>query len=210
MRQGGSPALMAGAVFILFTIVSNPVSAQAVAIATVGGDVHPAALHMEKLGGEVVAALSDASLTGDQRIAHFREVLTRDLDIPLIARFVAGRHWRTASPEDRRAYVDAFGAYLVKTFSARLGGTAVDRFEVVGARGIGKADILVHSRVAPDGAKALRADWRVREKNGSFRILDLSVEGISLALTLRKEFASVLRREGGIGGLVPILKDRAT
>ena len=210
MRQGGSSALMAGVVFTLVTVFSAQASAQAVAVATTGGDVHPAALHMEKLGGEVLAVLSDGALSGDQRIAYFHDVLARDLDIPLIARFVAGRHWRRASAKDRRAYLVAFGEYVVKTFSARLGGTTVDGFEVVGTRGIGKTDILVFCRVVQDGAKPLRADWRVREKDGTFRILDLSVEGISLALTLRKEFASVLRREGGVEGLIPILKDRAT
>ena len=210
MRQAVSLASMTGVIFTLVTLLSAPASAQAVAAVTTGGGVHPAALHMEKLGGKVVAALADGSLSGDQRIAYFRDVLARDLDIPLIARFVAGRHWRRASAKDRRAYLEAFGEYLVRTFSARLGGTTLDGFEVVGTRGIGKTDILVHSHVVQDGAQPLRADWRVREKDGAFRILDLSVEGISLALTLRKEFASVLRREGGVGGLIPILKNRAT
>ena len=208
MRQGGSSAFVAGVVFILVSLLSAPAQAQAVASAA--GHVHPAALHVEKLGGEVLSVLSNGSMSRDQRIAHFQGVLTRDLDIPLIARFVAGRHWRKAGPAERRAYLDAFGEYVVKTFSARLGGVTVDRFEVVGCSDIGKTDILVHSRVVYDGAKPLRADWRVREKDGAFRILDLSVEGISMALTLRKEFASVLRREGGVGGLVPILMAAAT
>ena len=208
MRQGGFSTFVAGVGFTLITFLSSPTQAQD--LVSTSGHVHPAALHVEKLGGEVLAVLSNRSLSGDQRIAYFQGVLTRDLDIPLIARFVAGRHWRKANPEERRAYLDAFGEYVVKTFSARLGGVTVGRFEVVGSRGIGKTDILVHSRVVYDGAKPLRADWRVREKDGAFRILDLSVEGISMALTLRKEFASVLRREGGVGGLVPILMAAAT
>ena len=208
MRQGGFPAFVAGVVFTLVILLSPP--AQAQDLVTADGHVHPAALHMEKLGDEVLAVLSNGSLSGDQRFAYLQGVLTRDLDIPLIARFVAGRYWRKAAPAERRTYLDAFGEYVVKTFSARIGGATVDRFEVVGCRGIGKTDILVHSQVVHDGAKPLRADWRVREKDGTFRILDLSVEGISMALTLRKEFTSVLRREGGVGGLVPILKAAAT
>ena len=207
MRQGVSSALMAIVIFTLITLISPP--AQAQAVMPTAGHVHPAAQHIEKLGGEVLAVLSNGSLSGDQRFAYFQGVLTRDLDIPLIARFVVGRHWRKAGPAERRAYLDAFGEYVVKTFSARLGGITVDRFKVVGSRGIGKTDILVHSHVVYGGAKPLRADWRVREKNGAFRILDLSVEGISLALTLRNEFAAVLRREGGVGCLVPILKAAA-
>ena len=164
---------------------------------------------MEKLGGEVLAVLSDGSLSQDQRIAFLRKLLARDLDIPLIARFVAGRHWRKAAPAERSAYLEAFRAFVVGTFSARLGGVAVDRFEVLGARDIGKKDILVRCRVRQTDSKPLDTAWRVRQKGGSFRILDLSVEGISMALTLRKEFASVLRRKGSVGALIPILKEKA-
>ena len=209
MRHRMFPALAATAVIACAALFMAPALAQEPVAAAPESDAHPAAQHMEKLGGEVLAVLSDGSLSQDQRIAFLRKLLARDLDIPLIARFVAGRHWRKAAPAERSAYLEAFRAFVVGTFSARLGGVAVDRFEVLGARDIGKKDILVRCRVRQTDSKPLDTDWRVRQKGDSFRILDLSVEGISMALTLRKEFASVLRRKGSVGALVPILKEKA-
>jgi len=200
----------AATVVALVTLFTVPALAQSATTVAAGPDNHPAARHMEKLGGEVLAVLGDATLGDDERIAQFRRVLARDLDIPMIARFVAGRHWRKSTPAQRTAYLEVFRHYLVRTFSARLGGVSVDRFEVVGTKGIGKTDILVRSRIIPAGAKPVRADWRVRAKDGSFRILDLSVEGISMALTLRKEFSSILRRKGDVEALIPLLKDHTT
>ncbi len=175
-----------------------------------GQAAHPAAMHIEKLGQEVMLVMHDPSVTKDKRVEHFGGLLARDLDIPLIGRFVLGKHWRKASDEQKAAYMEVFRQFVVQTYSARLGGVEVDRFEVVGTKGIGKKDILVKSKVAQASTKAIRADWRMREYDGAFRILDLSVEGISMAMTLRKEFSSVLRKKGGVDGLIVMLKDRST
>ncbi len=169
---------------------------------------HPAALHIEKLGAEVIAILEDSSVSKDQRVAYFRDLLARDLDIPLIARFVTGKHWKSATPEQRRSYLEVFTTFVVQTYSARLGGADVGQFQVLETQPVGKSDILVRSRIVQSHGAPLRADWRLTNRDGTFRILDLSVEGISLALTLRQEFSSVLRREGGVDGLIAILRKR--
>ncbi|MDP6786755.1 MAG: ABC transporter substrate-binding protein [Rhodospirillales bacterium] len=92
---------------------------------------HPAARHIEKLGAEVIAVLDDTSMSKDRRIAYFRGLLARDLDIPLIARFVTGKHWKSASPDQRRSYLEVFSAFVVQTYSARLGGADVDQIRVL-------------------------------------------------------------------------------
>jgi phospholipid transport system substrate-binding protein len=73
---------------------------------------------------------------------------------------------------------------------------------------VGKSDILVRSRVVQSHGAPLRADWRLTNRDGTICILDLSVEGISMALTLRQEFSSVLRCEGGVDSLIAILRKR--
>jgi phospholipid transport system substrate-binding protein len=74
-----------------------------------------------------------------------------------------------------------------------------------------KKDILIQSRGAQaDSTKPIRADWRMRERDGRFRILDVSVEGVSMALMLRQEFDAVLRNQGGVDGLIKTLRDRLT
>ena len=169
---------------------------------------HPAQRHIEKLGAEVLAVLKDTSVSKDRRIAYFRDLLARDLDIPLIARFVTGKHWKSASPEQRRSYLEVFTAFIVQTYSARLGGIEMSQFQVLETQPVGKRDILVRSRIVRSHGTPLRADWRLTDRNGTFRILDLSVEGISMALTLRQEFSSVLRRKGGVDGLIALLRKK--
>jgi phospholipid transport system substrate-binding protein len=171
-------------------------------------NLHPAAQRIEDLSREVISILSDSSGSKKQREAHFGQLLARDLDIPLIARFVIGKHWRRVTIEQKRNYISAFKNYVIQTYSARLGGAEVDSFKIINTKVIGKKDILVVSNVAKAGAKPIRADWRLRQRNGTYRILDLSVEGISMALTLRQEFSSILKNENGVSTLISILQKR--
>jgi PBP1b-binding outer membrane lipoprotein LpoB len=62
---------------------------------------HPAAQRIEKLSREVMAILSNPSISKDQKETRFSKLLARDLDIPLIGRFAVGRHWRRANRKQR-------------------------------------------------------------------------------------------------------------
>jgi len=171
---------------------------------------HPAEIQIEELGVEVQSALADTSKTKTEKEKYFGGLIARDLDIPLIARFAMGRYWKSATADQRKTYLDTFRKFIVQTYSTRLGGINVNRMEVVGAKTLGRKDVLVNSVVSSGGDKTLRAAWRVRRRADRYKILDLTVEGISLALTLRQEFASVLRKQGGVNGLISALRGRTT
>lgn len=169
---------------------------------------NPAARYMDSLGQEVVLVLSNKSLSEERRLRRFRDLLAQNLDIPVIARFALGRYWNKSSVEQRKNYLEAFTEFVVATYAMRLGGVGVDRLAVLGTDAVGKKDVLVRSHVSLADKKPVRANWRMRESAGTYRILDLSVEGISMAMTLRHEFASVVGRQG-IGSLIELLKKRA-
>ena len=173
-----------------------------------GGPGHDDAIsHIERLGDDVLATMEIGLVDGRERDGIFRAILARDLDIELIARFVLGQHWNDATIDQRNRYSSAFSAFLVQTYATRLGGVHIDRFEVQEARSIGDKDVLVRSKVDHGARKPVRADWRVRDGAGGFKIIDLSVAGISMALMLREEFASILRKQG-LDGLITMLQDR--
>jgi len=175
-----------------------------------GEQLNAASQYIENLSQEIITVLSDASKSQEQRVEFFGGVLARDLNIPLIARFTLGKHWRSAKPEQRKAYIAIFSDYVIQTYSSRLGGAKVEKFDIITTQPVGKRDILVRTRVHNGGSDPVRADWRLRGNKDRFQIIDLSVEGISMALMLRQEFASVLRKKGGVDVLIQTLKQRTT
>ena len=162
---------------------------------------------------QVLAARGDAPEIDRD---HLLSVLDEGTDLSLLGRLVLGRYWRDASPGQRTEYLQLFRRYMLQTFIQRLrqyAGTDVshpgERFQIIASRPVGERDILVQSRVAPPTSQPLRVDWRLRERPGEPVIIDLIVEGISLLVTQRSEFAAVLER-GGVEGLLAELRARVT
>lgn len=93
------------------------------------------------------------------------------------------------------------------TYSRRMDAYSGETLNVVSARPR-KRDYLVLSWLKADGNTDMRIDWRVRKMDGDWKILDVSIEGISMVVTQRSEFASVLRASGGdVGPLVADLRE---
>jgi phospholipid transport system substrate-binding protein len=143
-------------------------------------------------------------------------VLEEGTDLSLLGQLVLGRYWRQANPRQRSEYLRLFRRYMLQTFVQRLRqyvgsdlGFAGERFQIIASRPVGQRDVLVQSRVAPPSSQPLRVDWRLRERPGEPVIIDLIVEGISLLVTQRSEFAAVLER-GGVDRLLSELQARVS
>ncbi len=168
-----------------------------------------AALFINQLGNQAIDTLRATNLTLDQRQARFRGLLSQGFDLHFIGRFVLGRYWRGATPDQRNDYIALYGEYLLQTYSARLGGYSGETLTVIGTRMVNDKDFVVSTNLTRPSGPAIAADWRVRVIDGQYRIIDIMVEGISMAVTQRSEFASVVQRDG-IDGLLTILRARTT
>lgn len=175
--------------------------AQLAAIAPAAGPetVNPehAIVALKRLSNDAVGILTDGQLNQAQKITKFHGLMAREFDIPLMARFALGRHWKRADADQRSAYVDAFSKFLLHNYAPKIAGAKVVSFDVISARRAGKRDVMVQSRIAQGSGQVLKLVWRMRQRNGQYRVIDVVAEGISLALTKRQEFAAILKANGG-------------
>src|SRR5438128_5842446 len=143
------------------------------------------------------------------RQARFRELFHTDFDCPGLARFVLGRYWRSASEEEQQEFVKLFGDYVVFVYTARLSNFGGEALKVRGSRSDGDGVIVSTDVISPGAASPMKIDWRLVTDNGAYKISDLIVEGISMAVTQRSEFASVVQRNGGqLGGLIAMMREK--
>lgn len=149
------------------------------------------------MGDRAVAFLSDPALSQEGKELAFRKLLDSSFDMDTIGRFALGRYWRTTSPKQRQAYQSLFRKMVVEVYSARFADYNGHAFDVKSFRAEGKSDILVTSFIVPKGDTPVQVDWRVRYKNGRYRIVDVIVEGVSMATTQRQDFAAVIGKGGG-------------
>ena len=146
---------------------------------------------------EGVGFLSDDSLSVTQREAKFRKLLQRNFDMAAIGRFSVGRYWKNMSAAQRKEYLKLFEEMIVRVYTGRFNDYNGERIEIFDARPEGKYDTLVRSHIMPNSGSKIKLDWRVREKKGRFKVIDIIVEGVSMALTQRSDFSSVIQRGGG-------------
>ncbi len=179
------------------------------AAGTARATVNDAAHFISRLGNQAIDTLRATDLTLDQREARFRGLLSQGFDLRFIGRFVLGRNWRGATPDQQNDYIALYGEYLLQIYSARLGGYSGETLTVTGARQANDKDIIVSTILERPSGSSIIADWRVRTIDGRYRIIDIAVEGISMAITQRSEFASVVRRDG-MDGLLTVLRARTT
>ena len=144
-----------------------------------------------------------------ERLARFRQLFRADFDGLAIARFVLGRYWRSASEEERQEFLKLFEDYVVYVYGTRLSDFNGETFRVRSSRTDGDGTI-VSTDIFTAGANApIKVDWRLIAENGSFKITDVIIEGISLMVTQRSEFASVIQRHGGqLGGLLALMREK--
>ncbi len=193
--------------FLLMILVASLGFASAPLRAAPASD---ATAFIKSVVGEAIQALNNKTLTDEQREKQFRAMLRSDFDMPRISRFVVGRYWATASEQERQNFQRLFEDYIVRAYSARFSQYNGEQVKVVGSRPESETITLVASQVErTDGGAPAKVDWRVRKQDSDFKIVDIDVEGVSMLLTQREEFASVIQRSGGtIAALNKTLEQR--
>ena len=143
------------------------------------------------------------------RQARFRQLFHDDFDGTGIARFVLGRYWRSTGAEEQQEFVKLFEDYVAFVYAARLANFGGETFKIRGSRSDGDAVIVSTDVINPDSTSPLRIDWRLVNDNHGYKINDVIVEGVSMAVTQRSEFASIIQRNGGlVHGLIAMMREK--
>jgi len=170
----------------------------------------PSAL-ISQLVTQAINVIVDKNEPEDRREAKFRSLLQSGFDIPRISRFVLGRYWNAATEDQRKQFSQLFEDWIVRTYSARFGQYSGEKIQVTGTRSEGPTTTVVISQfVSPNGAPPAKVEWVVRKSgNDDYTVVDVSVEGVSMALTQRDEIAAVADRNGGtVDGLNRAMQDK--
>ncbi len=164
-----------------------------------------------------LAVLNDSRLAPQQRDARFRDVLLSATDVKRVALFTLGQYARGASAAQINTFIDAFADYFMSVFQHNLDRNAGETVEVTGSKVRAPDDVIVTARLIASDATHSRGTpvnvaFRVRKNPaGADTVVDLQVEGVSMALTERDEFIAYLQQHGGdVGALSAELEDRAT
>ena len=168
-----------------------------------------------ELAGEVWGLFRSGDLDPRTRLERLTGLLQSKTDVALLSRLVLGQHWQRLTEAQQARYRELFGQVVLRNLAKRLdqyasGATgALDQhFRMTGSQAVGKQDVLVRSTVTTPAGDTVGVDWRLRNAAEGPVIIDLIIEGISLLVSQRSEFAAVIERSD-MEGLLTELQARA-
>lgn len=176
---------------------SVPQQSSAVFIKAEGEVAAGAKSFVDSLAKRGIGFLTNEGLSEVAREKEFRDLLHDNFDMKTIGRFALGRYWKTSSKDQQKEYLKLFEEMIVEVYSRRFSDYNGQQLIVGDARPEGDKDTLVTSHIVPKSEPKVRVDWRVRNKDGKFKVVDIIVEGVSMSMTQRSDFASVIQRGGG-------------
>ena len=154
---------------------------------------------INSLSSQVAELNQNRSLDKITRQQKFMKLVERGFDLPWIAKFVLGRSWKTASPDQQKEYLSLFKNLVELTYSKRFIDYSQQKIIVSGHKMGKRKFIFVESQLAdPKNPKAnVNIVWRLVPKGNSFKIVDVVIAGISMAITQRNEYSAVIKRNNG-------------
>jgi phospholipid transport system substrate-binding protein len=164
---------------------------------------------------DIWTTLNTKELDDSSRVDQLVTMLEARTDVGLISRLALGRYWNQLPEGQQEEYQELFRDVVIRSMARRLNGYAEDargpideRFQILSSGPAGDDDMLVRSKVFPKNGQPLALDWRLRAGNAGPVIIDLIVEGASLLVSQRSEFAAVIERQD-LDGLLAELRARA-
>jgi len=165
-------------------------------------------------GKRAARELNDETLSDAAREQRFRELFEEAVDLPAIAKFILGRHWRKATKQERADFLAVFEDIALQRFlpifrrqSDEYAGKSFDIVDVRRDKN-NRNLVFVSARVVREQGEPVRLIWRIRERNDQYKILDVTAAGLSMALTLRQEYRSAIKQAGSVAALVTKLRGK--
>jgi phospholipid transport system substrate-binding protein len=161
------------------------------------------------LGNQAIEVIRSGA-SPDQKRAYFHRALHQDFDLRSMSRFVLGPYWRGASESERQEFKRVLEAHLTRFYGQRPAEYNGESLRVIGSRTEPGAATVSSEIIRPQGPP-IKVDWRLTTRNGSYKITDVNIDGVSMALTQRSEFAGLIERNGGqLAGLLANMDERGS
>lgn len=188
-------------------LLSLPLAASLGGIAR-ADQLDQASSFIQQTGKELTDVVNGSAPLADKQ-ARLQAIIDRAVDVDAVARFCLGRFWRTASPDQQKAYLTLFHRVLMVSITGKMGDYQGVAF-VVDKPSAREGGVLVATTVTRPGNPASKVDWLISSESGSPKIVDVIAEGVSMRQTQRSDYQAYLsRNNNSVQALIDAMKQQA-
>lgn len=185
------------------------------ALAEVDADPKLARAQLAEVAKDMVTALQDPAVRRDVSQVELlvQRILVPHIDFRASSNLVLGPHWKDASEAQRAAFINEFQAFLVRFYTGALA-SYIDSDEIPNdimsfhdePRTKGERQVFVRSQVGQSGGDEVAVEYRMLWRD-AWKVIDVSVDGISMVNSYRSNFSSTVKRQG-LDVLIAQLQER--
>jgi len=166
----------------------------------------PAAVVEETTSG-VIDVLANKGLSSEQKRRRVEEIVYAHVDFDTLCRLVLARNWGRFSAAQQAEFVAEFKRHLSLVYGHRVESYKNERVAILGSREEAQGDWTVKTKILRGGPDDILMDYRLRGKDGQWRIIDVIIEGVSLVSNFRSQFQDVMT-SGGPERVLQVLREK--
>jgi len=164
---------------------------------------------IEEFHAELLSVMKSATELGyGGRFKKLTPIVNGAFDTRFMAEKSIGRHWNTISEQEQSRLLATFGRYTVANYAGRFNGFTGEEFRTHGEEPSLQGTILVHTKLIIPEDDEVRLDYRLRPVDGTWKIIDVYLDGTVSELALRRSQYSALIRREGLEALIAALEEK--
>jgi len=162
----------------------------------------------EKVIRDVLAVLRDPKNSVADRRDKVQQIAYDNLNFDVMARLSLGQYYRGLTDAQKSQYADAFKQHVTNTYRHTTDHYTDEDIKVTGDRKEAKEDWTVMTQIIDNkGSQVVKVDYRLRLKDGAWKVIDLTIDGVSLVSNFRSQFQAIMNN-GGIEKLLQLLREK--
>ncbi|TDI60552.1 MAG: ABC transporter substrate-binding protein [Alphaproteobacteria bacterium] len=166
---------------------------------------------VSNLGKRAIRELTPKDISDAERVKRMRALLAEAFDVKAISKFVLGIYWRRTTEDQRAEFLKLYKTVVSHSYAGLFKKYTGETFEVIRQVSVAGGGSIVYGRIKRMNGPPVAIELQVVKKSGTYKAVDIKIEGVSMPLTHRKEYSSVIRRNrGNVAGLLSVLRKKAS
>jgi phospholipid transport system substrate-binding protein len=163
------------------------------------------------VGERAIRELTPKDISDAERVKRMRVLLAETFDVKAISKFVLGIYWRRSTEDQRAEFLKLYRTVVSHSYAGLFKKYSGERFEVFRQVSVDGGGSIVYGRIKRPDGPPVAVELQVVKISGAYKAVDIKIEGVSMPLTHRKEYSSVIRRNrGNVSGLLNVLRKKAS
>jgi phospholipid transport system substrate-binding protein len=160
--------------------------------------------HVKTSTESVLSILNDQSLDRDEKWQNISKIIYERFDIRSMSQSVLATHWQSATPDEKKRFVEYFSQYIESTYRSKIESYTNQKVKYVKETITGNR-AEVETKIVTD-ATEVPVNYKMKTDSGEWYVYDVVIEGVSMVNSYRSTFSAIVKNEGMDGLLKDIQK----